>query len=202
MPAEVPPETPVELEIVVPPLRNLKEEYSRIQDDFLDSESGSDIEANEDLFSYEGENPAKDKATNPLHIDAFKDALYQFESNILWSAVIEQFTYAREIWQEQLQQADDVASCAQRLVEFCGYLKREIISDLEYVSGDWIEQFHSPDLDIGNVCGLLLELEETLPESAFSESWPGIVDRWKEGLEHIERVVAGEEDYYGYDELL
>merc|ERR1712137_1135709 len=174
MPSETIHEAPVNIDIVVPQL--LEYEKNTGQKGLVDSCSEEESEIDEGSYD------------SPSHqnLQAFKDSLNQLECHIKWDAVAEQFTIDRETWQEQLHQTDDIRACARLLVEFYRYIRQEFISDPEYLSGEWLDQFQSPDIDLGTLCGLLLELEETLVEGAFTENWMNMVDRWREGLESID----------------
>ena len=196
MPSEIAHESPIYVDIEIPPLLN---DYSRNDWDseewgvkqrksnpLVNSIRGGAplLDDEEDLSESSDEEEIKKKDDISLVIKAISE----LEGNIKWEAVTEVFKDDRSDWLEELRSAKDVQSVARSLVSFTTYLRKSVIIDREYYESDWLDLLNTPALSLSTLCSLLLELEEMLdPNTAFSNNWKNLVDPWREVLEQIEQ---------------
>lgn len=213
MPSEVNHETPVSIiNIVVPlPLNPNDGEYTDTDSFHSDFECSSeeitinlqkshyaDIESLSETSESTETETSEDSA---LHINAkkiFITALLQFEENITWKAVKEEFKGVRSNWRRRVNEVSTVADASKILIEFSKYLLPSAINNAEYIYDTWEANTISPIMSFNTLCGMLLALEYTLNGSSsgntFSSSWANRVDGWRERLEEAEDECGYESD--------
>lgn len=163
--------------------QTIQQKFKLYEDiDSLSESSDSDSESSEETWE-DSDTSSKKK---------FKTSLLQLEENITWSSVTEEFKNVRDDWRERLKDSSSITNASSLLVEFSKYLLPSAICDPDYIYGTWTMGTNSPIMNFDSLCGMLLALEDSLIDTAFSEHWKEKVDTWRSNLEEVE-------DIYGYE---
>ena len=191
MPSEIEHEVPINIkEIVIPPLLSRRKRKTKGLSNGWGS--SSDSEDGNDFANFSNSFNVKDEANrdedlhgvNPKHFEILRESLLHLERSIQWSAVEDSFQGARNKWLSGVQTAKTSSDAAERLEEIYTYIKSDYLTDPDYISNEWLEQLKS-DTSFHSVCNCLLELEENLTESTFTENYLNSSQAWKEKLIQI-----------------